>query len=349
MRIRVVTLATGIWGAENTLLALMASLRDLDASIALELVAPQGQLTEAWNDADLGETIYLPDSASSQGSKVELLKIQPRIRAFLKTLAPVDVIHSHHQWTHLPVALSQRKPVIVLDLHDFVRTIFGRIIQAFAVHASDVAFVASRTVRRQLPPFLRSNARILNRPISTPGGSILRAPAARGKGLRVVIVCRPDPNKEFGPALSSIMAAIRDEDSVTVAGGFASDFSVDSNADARLSFVGRLEPDALNELWDASDVHILTSSREPFGRVVIEAAGRGVPSIARRGAGVTHVMETSCAGFVLESWEQLDGALDSLRDDATYQLQVSNLPSLVGHCSPDVVATEYLKAILGTK
>ncbi|WP_369052323.1 glycosyltransferase [Kineococcus terrestris] len=84
---------------------------------------------------------------------------------------------------------------------------------------------------------------------------------------------------------------------------------------ARAALLGPLDAGALAARWDRTDLHVLLSSREPYGMAVAEALARGVPSLVS-GAGELPDL-VGDAGLVVErSADAVAAALERWADDA---------------------------------
>lgn len=347
-RIRFVTLSTSVWGAETSLLTLAEAIRGLHPTLDLELVAPAGQLVDMWDESRLGASIRLPAEFSGLEGRLAIVKSQPKLARYLAALPKNAIAHSHHQWTHMPVAVSSRRQS-VLDLHDFVPTKLGRLVQAAAVALAGQSYVASETVRNHLPKWLRHRTQNLNRPVAAPMKLMESRRNSPGESqLRVIIVCRPDPNKRMADAVLPLLRELRQDDELAIVGGLSQDYDfLDSTVkgDPRVKFLGRLRGHELDEVWGEANVHVLTAPTEPFGRVVVEAAMRGVPSIVHRGAGAATVVRQTRAGCIVDSWEHVGTALASLRDPVHFAAISGRLASLVSQYEPQTVAQRYLRLL----
>ncbi|WP_429597734.1 glycosyltransferase family 4 protein [Arthrobacter crystallopoietes] len=345
--IRFITLATETWGAENTLLTLAGELRHSYPQYDLHLYAPEGALTREWQAQRLGKVKAMPRWFGGELTHSRILLSQVLLVPLLIVQPRVDVIHSHHQWTHLPAAIAHRNSKVVLDLHDFVPTRSGRLVQGVAATLANRIYLASARMANQLPTVARASAFALNRPVQ------IDVPPTTHDSRRVdqtrltlMIACRPDPNKEIGTALTQLTPHLRGGDRVLVAGGTAVDYGLEDtplNGHPKIDFMGPVDRTTMGDLWCSVDVHILPSPREPFGRVVVEAAAFDVPSILLSSAGTASVVREHDAGIVLDSWRDLDSALDMLRHPDR-KLGFSNgLKNLVLSCSPSQIASRYVE------
>jgi glycosyltransferase involved in cell wall biosynthesis len=348
LRFRFVTLSTEAWGAETTLLTLVRAIGEFAPTTDFELVAPAGELTDTWRAEGIGPVVLLPKAFASMESKAEILRAQFKLARHLRSLPKADIVHSHHQWAHLPVAWTNRTSVSVLDLHDFVPTRPGRLIQAAAAALASHVFVASKTVQRQLPRQLVSKTSLLNRPVRTQGNIPKPTQPFRDGALRILVVCRPDPNKRLFDALGPLLERLSAHDEVVVVGGRKDEFGDLPGAlssDARLSFKGRLSGAAMEAEWIAANVHLLSSPAEPFGRVVVEAAAHGLPSIVHSKAGAADIVRATGGGLVMDSWGDFGATLEELRDPRWWTDLVDKLDAIVASHSPARVARRYLSVL----
>lgn len=346
--IRFVTLSIKVWGAETTLMTLVRSLKVIAPDIELQLAAPPGEMTELWRKEEIGPIFALAAKYGSLQGHRSLLASQVSLRRHLARLPTVDVIHSHHQWSHLPVAAAGRGRRSVLDLHDFVPTRAGRLIQAAAVLFASHVFTASETVRRQLPAGLHRSTQILNRPVAA-GPQLQAKTVAKMHGmLSVIIVCRPDPNKQLFTALEPLLKALHSEDKVVVVGGERAEYGPmppQVATDGRLAFTGRLTGALLTAEWQKANVHLLSSASEPFGRVVVEAASHGLPSIVHELAGAADVVRKTGGGVVVSDWAEVGEAVRVIREQAWWTGLSSSLEQIQEAHSPHGVAEQYIESI----
>lgn len=78
----------------------------------------------------------------------------------------------------------------------------------------------------------------------------------------------------------------------------------------------------LPAVYRAADVFLLSSNHEGFGRVVLEAAFAGVPSVATRCAGPEDIIEDGVSGILVDKGDReglAQGVVDLLSDEAARQ------------------------------
>jgi glycosyltransferase involved in cell wall biosynthesis len=87
--------------------------------------------------------------------------------------------------------------------------------------------------------------------------------------------------------------------------------------DGRVTFSGRVEQDALSEVYARSSICVYTPQREPFGMVPLEAAAAARPVIATEGGGYSEVLNDTCARFVPAHPDKIAESISAvLRDPA---------------------------------
>ncbi|MFQ5793197.1 MAG: glycosyltransferase family 4 protein, partial [Acidobacteriota bacterium] len=101
--------------------------------------------------------------------------------------------------------------------------------------------------------------------------------------------------------------------------------SLEHPAAGRIHWLGMA--DELSAWYRASDVLLLASEREPFGRVLIEAMAHGLPVVASRGGGVPEIVEDGRQGFLPEPGdvEGMTKAVRQLLSDPELQKRMGKL------------------------
>lgn len=77
-----------------------------------------------------------------------------------------------------------------------------------------------------------------------------------------------------------------------------------------VEFTGYLHD--VNRVYQQSDVFILTSDTEPFGRVIIEAMAHALPVVAANVGGVSEVVDENITGFLVEK-DDIDAYVEKIR------------------------------------
>lgn len=103
--------------------------------------------------------------------------------------------------------------------------------------------------------------------------------------------------------------------------------------DGRVVFSGRVEQNAMNEVYARSSICVYTPQREPFGMVPLEAAAAGRPVIATEGGGYSEVLNDSCARFVPANPDKIAESIAAvLADpDLAHRMGVAGREIAAGH------------------
>lgn len=83
----------------------------------------------------------------------------------------------------------------------------------------------------------------------------------------------------------------------------------------RVTYPGRInDPTSLREIYRQSDVFVMTSKRETFGLVYLEAMSQGLPLIYSRSAGIDGLFEEGTVGYGVRpgSETELKGAIEKI-------------------------------------
>ena len=78
---------------------------------------------------------------------------------------------------------------------------------------------------------------------------------------------------------------------------------------------GRLDPEALRELYGGRDVYVAPAVLEAFGIAALEARAAGLPVVAREGTGVVEFVEDGVEGLLAASDAGLVDAVTRLAAD----------------------------------
>ncbi len=137
----------------------------------------------------------------------------------------------------------------------------------------------------------------------------------------MISVGRLVPDKNFG-ALIEAVARIRGQAELEIVGsGFLEPDlkELAARLEAPVRFRGHLPPGELPGLYAAADAYALTSTYEPFGVAVREAAAAGLPIICTKTAGAAGDVAIDARNALLVnpySVDEVAGALERLASDA---------------------------------
>ena len=137
-----------------------------------------------------------------------------------------------------------------------------------------------------------------------------------GGALRVLYLGRIHSIKALDQLIAAVGLAPRGTIELTVAGSGDADLltrlkalGLELGLSSQLRFVGHVEGEAKEELFDTHDILVLPSHRENFGMVVAEALSRGVPVIVSRGTPWKAAEERGCGLWVANDPASLYGGM----------------------------------------
>lgn len=117
-----------------------------------------------------------------------------------------------------------------------------------------------------------------------------------------------------------------------------------------VTFPGALHGEALEKEYEQSDLLVLTSTKESFGLVFIEAMTKGVPIVSVDIPAVRNVVENGVNGLLArQEPEAVADAIHALLDDpALYEKVSRNNLAKARNYDWDVVAAEIMAEVYGT-
>ena len=89
-----------------------------------------------------------------------------------------------------------------------------------------------------------------------------------------------------------------------------------------LKIHGELVPKDLNELLDKVDLHLFTSKSEGFGKVTIELAKKGIPTILYSTYGANEWLQNGKEGIIVNSTEEFKHAFEILINDQVHYAEL---------------------------
>ena len=119
------------------------------------------------------------------------------------------------------------------------------------------------------------------------------------------------------------------------------------NGVTNIIYHGLLKPDSLNSLLDSMDLHCLTSKSEGFGKVTIEVAAKGIPSILFDSYGAKEWMVDKVEGLLVETDMKYRTAIDKLvNDNSAYCELVKGVYNLASRFELTKQIVPYEKVLL---
>lgn len=239
--------------------------------------------------------------------------------------------------TFSPIVLSRRRTAVLLLVHHVHQAQFGSLPRPLALVA--------RWLERGAMPRVYRNAQCVAVSESTRAEMIAQlgwvgpvtvihngtevAPERRSEipGERVVILGRLSRHKRVDLALRALAAlsARRPHLVADVVGGGAELGELRVLAEelgiaTRVRFHGRVDEAEKHRLLARADVHLCASDAEGWGQVVLEAAGHGVPTVARDVPGLRDSVRAGETGWLVSGAADEVDALAAAVDEALLQL-----------------------------
>jgi phosphatidyl-myo-inositol dimannoside synthase len=202
-----------------------------------------------------------------------------------------------------------------------------------ALQHADLVFAPSRFTADQVKRWARLEREPIVVPHAVPPGLV--AGTRRAVAGRVIAVARMEP-QDRGKGIDTLLRAWpriaerRPEAELVIAGDGRDRthlelLSRSGGSNGRVRFTGRLDDDALRDLYQSAAVFALpTRARigteaagEGFGLVFAEAAAAGVPVVAGRSGAVGEVVEDAKTGLLVdpEDPDAIADAIGTLLDD----------------------------------
>jgi glycosyltransferase involved in cell wall biosynthesis len=117
-------------------------------------------------------------------------------------------------------------------------------------------------------------------------------------------------------------------------------------APKNLNYIGVKNPEELNSFLDDMDLHCFTSRSEGFGKVTIELAEKGIPSILFDDYGAKEWLKSEKEGWIVSSEnEYLDALSHLVSNPSKYQELIEGLPSLLERFSMKNQLRQYEEVI----
>jgi L-malate glycosyltransferase len=330
MRVLYVNQTAQVSGAERSLLALLDGLGEEVEPLA---ACPRGELDAALRERDIaplpilgtGTSFRLHPLHTARGlGEIALSSLQVRRR--VSGAAP-DLVHANTTRASLLALLARRRggPPVLAHIRDwappgrFSRAVFSTIARRADAVVANSAYTASQF--DGLP--LRAPVRVLHNPVdlgrfdpaTVDRDSARREFGVPGDAVALAVVAQLTPWKGQDDAIRILAALAEHHDVVLLLAGSAK-FSAAGTQFDNVAFERRLHELAaelgvgervrfLGERSDvpavlaATDVLLLPSWREAFGRIAIEAMAMGVSVAATEVGGPAEIVRSGVDGLLL--------------------------------------------------
>lgn len=88
--------------------------------------------------------------------------------------------------------------------------------------------------------------------------------------------------------------------------------AVDLGIQDNVEFIGSVSPSRVNDLFNAADIFVSSTTHEPFGITFVEAMNAGLPIVATKVGGIPDVVPEEKAGFLVQP-NHIDEMADRIR------------------------------------
>lgn len=345
MRVLYVNQTAQVSGAERSLLALLSGLEgDPEPLVA----CPSGDLTEALHGAGIETARIVGTQASfrlhplhtSRGlAEIGYSSLQIKRLAFR---AAPDLVHANTTRAALLALLARRpRPPVLAHIRDWVpEGRFSQFVLGVVARRADAVVANSAYIARQFDGLpLRRPVQVIHNPVDlerfnsagADGRAVRRELGIDPEAIVVAMVAQLTPWKGQDDAIRALagLPASNREPILLLAG--SAKFAAAGAQFDNLAFERRLHSLAFElgvgervrfageradvpDVLAATDVLLMPSWREAFGRIAIEAMAMGVPVLATEVGGPTEIVRAGVDGLLLppkepEAWSR---ALESL-------------------------------------
>lgn len=331
MRVLYVNQTAQVSGAERSLLALVGGLGDEVEPLA---ACPPGELADAFAEIGIAPQPIVGTQASfrlhplhTSRGLAEIGRSALQVRRIVARLAP-DLVHANTTRASLLALLARSRsgPPVLAHIRDWAPPgRFSRFVLGLVARRADLIVANSAYIARQFDDLpLRRPVRVVHNPVDLErfdpervGATAVREELGIGAGEVVLaVVAQLTPWKGQDDAVRALAALLASgRDAVLLLAGSAKFAAAGAQFDnaayerelralaERLGVAGRIrflgERSDVPELLAASDVLLLPSWREAFGRIAIEAMAMGVPVVATEVGGPAEIVRPGVDGLLL--------------------------------------------------
>jgi glycosyltransferase involved in cell wall biosynthesis len=357
MRVLYVNQTADVSGAEHSLLALIAGLQ---GEVEPTLACPTGRLSELAAVASIPTEPIVGTQASFRLHPVhttrgvtEIGRSALQVRGLAKRLAP-PLVHANTTRAALLAVLARRpRPPVLAHIRDWApEGRFSNFVLDVVARRADLVVANSAFIARQFDGLaLRQPVEVIHNPVDLERfdpAAVDRTAVRRELGLAedevtLAVVAQLTPWKGQDDAIR-MLAALREEGreaTLLLAGsakfsGAGTQFDNAAYAEGlhglaaelgvadRVRFLG--ERGDVPSVLAATDVLLLPSWQEAFGRIAIEAMAMGTPVAGTENGGPAEIVRPGVDGLLLppkqpETWAR---ALEPLVDDAALRARMGD-------------------------
>lgn len=331
MRVLYVNQTAQVSGAERSLLSL---LQGLEHTVEPLVACPPGELTdllhsrgiEPWPIAGTGASFRLHPWHTTRGV-VEIASSSLQVRNAVRRLGP-DLVHANTTRAALLALLARRRggPPVVAHIRDWVpEGRFSRAVLGLVAARADLVVANSAFVAAQFEGMAaRAPVRVLHNPVdlgrfdpTRADGAGVRRDAAIPEGRTVLsVIAQLTPWKGQDDAIRALAELVAaGQDPILLLAGSAKfagagtqfdnagferrlhELAAELGVADRVRFLG--ERDDVPAVLAATDMLLVPSWREAFGRIVVEGMAMGVPVAATEAGGPAEIVRAGEGGLLL--------------------------------------------------
>jgi glycosyltransferase involved in cell wall biosynthesis len=330
MRVLYVNQTADVSGAERSLLTLLGSLRD---SVEEIVACPDGELASMLAQESVSREPIVGTQVSFRLHPVhtsrglsEMGRSAIQIRGLTGRLRP-DVVHANTTRASLLALLARRRrPPVLAHIRDWAPSgAFARLVLGFVARRADMVVANSAYIAAQFDGLpCRGPVRVIHNPVDLGKFDPARADRAAERGrlglgedtVALAVVAQITPWKGQEDAIR-ILGTLRESghDAVLLIAGSAKFAAAGTQFDNpayerklralvgelgigdRVRFLG--ERADVPDVLAATDVLLVPSWREAFGRIAVEGMAMGVPVVASQVGGPAEIVRPGVDGLLL--------------------------------------------------
>ena len=356
MRVLYVNQTAQMSGAERSLLSL---LKGLGGDPEPVVACPSGELAEAVRSVGIKVVPITGTQASfrlhplhTSSGLWEIARSSLQLRLLVSRLRP-DIIHANSTRASLLALVARERPgpPVIAHIRDWVpEGRFSRMVLALIARRADAVLANSAYIARQFDGLtVRNPVRSIHNPVDldqfdlavADGEAVRRELAVSADAIVLSVVGQLTPWKGQDDAIRILVSLLRaDREVILLLVGSAKfsgagtqfdnlayqqdlrDLASELGVADRVRFVGERKdvPDVLA----ATDILLMPSWREAFGRIAIEAMAIGVPVAATAVGGPAEIISAGVDGLLLpprepDTWSR---ALEPLLSDPGQRAQM---------------------------
>jgi glycosyltransferase involved in cell wall biosynthesis len=351
MRVLYVNQTAQMSGAERSLLAL---LKGLEGKVERQAACPEGELAEELRAVGVAQRTIVGTQASFRlhpvhtgRGLVEIGRSAVQVRRLVAAAGP-DLVHANTTRASLLALLARDRsgPPVIAHIRDWVpEGRFSRFVLGVIARRADALLANSAYIARQFDGLeTRRPVRVLHNPVdlerfdrgAADGAAVRRELGLSDDDVVLSVVAQLTPWKGQDDAIRAL-AALRGEGrrAVLLLAGSAKfsgagtqydnqafehrlhRLAAELDVDDGVHFLG--ERSDVPDVLAATDILVMPSWREAFGRVAVEAMAMGVPVVATDSGGPAEIVRPGLEGLLVpprlpDAWTEGLGRLVASRE-----------------------------------